>query len=469
MVKAHGFDRNDWAHRLGISLEVIAGVANYSLLLDGNRGPYLTRDEVLALHDGTNGGSAVRDAMASSYVQLAWDTADQHLIQAEQRDVLREHPILQGILPGFGDDKGLMLLGPNGAALVTYRDLLMRLARLSVVSSGPEAARLLDRYLTVGEARQLEAREIVVVYGLKLTGRIDLGNGCFLAPLDDRFITQEGFTEEESEKLKTFSVGRRDFRNDSGGSSVFVRDLNWGPGVAPVSDGRDIGSAEVSYSFPCSVETVVNLLSVAARCPLATSTRHIRLAKWMRNIQAGNEMGLWGSASFRLDGWWEECELSSEAEASFRKSLAGWTNFRFGSDAERDALSLATWRLSRSFTRLGGWELQDRILDYAIALEILYGLDSSELTYKLGTRAAYLLGKNPEKRREIFERVTEFYGMRSSIVHGARRKKHRNLSSRDYEEACANGRYLACETLFELLQRGCFPDWKDLVLTGPPL
>ena len=44
-----------------------------------------------------------------------------------------------------------------------------------------------------------------------------------------------------------------------------------GTGVAPGSDGRNIEMAEISHRFPCDVETVVNLLSVASRCPLATS------------------------------------------------------------------------------------------------------------------------------------------------------------------------------------------------------
>ena len=271
--------------------------------------------------------------------------------------------------------------------------------------------------------------------------------------------------------MNTFGARRWDFPKDSGGSLVFVRDMEWGPGVglggAPASNGRDVESAEFSYRSPCDVWTVVNLLSISAHCPLATSTRHVRLAKWVRNIHAGNEKGVWGSVSSRLDGWWEERELSGKAEASFRKSIAGWAGFQFDSDAERDALSLATWRLSGSFTRLGGWERLDRILDYAIALEILYRLDGTELTYKLGTRAAWLLGKTPEERREIFDKIAKFYGIRSAIMHGSTRKKYRNLRPEDYERVCADGRELACETLSELLRRGRFPDWKGLVLGGP--
>lgn len=97
----------------------------------------------------------------------------------------------------------------------------------------------------------------------------------------------------------------------------------------------------------------------------------------MRNMHAGNEIGVWSGIASRLDGWWEECEPSYEAEASFKKPIAGWAGFQSGSDAERNALSPVAWRVSGSFTRICGWELRDRILDYAIALEILYRLGSS--------------------------------------------------------------------------------------------
>ena len=94
-------------------------------------------------------------------------------------------------------------------------------------------------------------------------------------------------------------------------------------------------------------------------------------------MHAGNEIGVWSGIASRLDAWWEECEPSYEAEASFKESIAGWAGFQSGSDAERNALSPVAWRVSGSFTRICGWELRDRILDYAIALEILYRLGSS--------------------------------------------------------------------------------------------
>ncbi len=456
------FDAEDWIGRLGASLDALAAELTFSFSSDDGQGPYLTVDQIRALHEGArpssaNGGTEIPNGVHWSG-NLAWD---------EPRAILREHREVSRSLKGVGEDEGLLFLFPDQGDVVSSRNLVLRLLKRTAISTGRDTARLLLRYLTDGEARQLEAREFVVIYGLKPAGRIDMENGAFLAPLDDRFISEEGFTDEEAGKLKTYGAGSEDFRNKSGGSSVFVRDLKWGPGVAPGSDGRDPEMAEISRNFPWNVETVVILLSIASRCPLATSARHIRAPGWMHEINTISRFGGWSSATLRLDGWWEEQALSREAEDRFKRLIAGWTRFHFASDLERDAFTLAAWRLSRSFPRIGGWELHDRILDYAIALEILYRPGKTEVTYTLGTRAAWLLGKTPKHRRTIFDKITRFYGIRSGIMHGSTTSKRKRIPLESIEQACADGRELACDSLMELLEQSRFPDWKGLVLDAP--
>ena len=452
------FDSNEWIGRLGASLESIATSAQYSLQINDRDLSNLTRDELKhALHSTSNPSTPNGVSLSGRLISDL----------KEQRTVLRDHPVLRSALSGTADDDGLNFLIPGTSFWQPIGDFASHLLRVSAISTGQEAARLLHRYLTDGESRRLQAREFIVLYGLKIAERIDLADGIFLAPLDDQFISQQGFTEKEGKKLKSLAVAQRDFQNEAGGSSVLVRDLMWGPGVAPGSDPHALDRIEVAYRFPHDAETVINLLSVASHCPLATSTRHTQLAKRMRNTHPNFKFGLWGSVTHRLDGWWPERDLSGDAESRFNQLLAGWSAFHFDSDLERNSLTLAIWRLSGSFARIGGWEAQDRILDYAIALEILYRLDNSELTYKLGTRAAFLLGRTPEERRQTFKKVTMFYSIRSAIVHGPTTKKQRKLGPDDFEQACADGRDLACDTLSELLRRGRLPNWNDLVLDGP--
>ena len=460
MVTETAFDAEKWIARLGASLEALAPTAEYSLSPQTGYVSYRTYDEFRALEDAAGRDP---DSDATPAPNGALFRSD----PAEQRAILRDHPVLRQALAGAGKDEAMMFLTPNRSFRISSRGLVSDLVRQTVTSTGVHAARLLHRYLSAGKAKHLQAREFVVIYGLKVATRIDLGAGAFLAPLNDRLIAEEGFSEDDADQLRTFGVSGRNFRDGSGGSTVLVRDLNWGPGVTPASGDDDFDHSEVAFRFPCDVETVIDLLSATAHCPLVTSTRHIRAAKWMHDINANFTFGWWGGGGFVYDGWWKERELSEEAEANFRKSIAGWAVFRFASDQERDALNLALRRISGSFARVGRMQLQDRILDYAIALEIMYRLDRSELTYKLSTRAACLLGKTPEMRIATFEKIGKFYDIRSAIVHGPSPRKQRKLAHDDFERACAEGQTLAFDTLSELLGLGRFPDWKRLVFEHP--
>lgn len=62
---------------------------------------------------------------------------------------------------------------------------------------------------------------------------------------------------------------------------------------------------------------------------------------------------------------------------------------------------------------------EDSFLLHAIALEsvLVGGKEITDLTYKLSTRCAHLLGKDLEMRKEIKKEVSRLYGIRSAIVH----------------------------------------------------
>ena len=121
----------------------------------------------------------------------------------------------------------------------------------------------------------------------------------------------------------------------------------------------------------------------------------------------------------------EASELSEEFKARFTESIHGWG--RFQPRSARDALKVAVRRIAGSFGRTDRMQTQGRILDYAIALDILYQLDRSELTYKLGTRAASLPGNSTGGRVAPLKRIAGFDDTRSEIVRGQRKRGHRKL------------------------------------------
>ena len=87
-----------------------------------------------------------------------------------------------------------------------------------------------------------------------------------------------------------------------------------------------------------------------------------------------------------------------------------WTKMRQGG-----RLAVALRWFNSSYERL---KVEERLVDYAIALEALVGDSSSGLTYRLALRTAVLVGESFVERAEIAALVRELYKARSEVVHG---------------------------------------------------
>ena len=167
----------------------------------------------------------------------------------------------------------------------------------------------------------------------------------------------------------------------------------------------------------------------------------------------------WSNSGGWVNDWWPRERLLSDDNANtFLEMIHDWRKY----PGDRKLLGLAIRRLATSRSRAGGFGTEDRILDTAIALETMYDLDGSEITYKLETRAGYFLGKDLKERMEIFRKVKGFYDARSAVVHGPR-GRGRRIS---LEEAFADGYGIARGTLLKLLHDGNVPDWNSLIMSA---
>lgn len=127
---------------------------------------------------------------------------------------------------------------------------------------------------------------------------------------------------------------------------------------------------------------------------------------------------------------------------------------------EKDSLRRAIDRLGRA--RLARSPV-DQALELGIAAEIalMHAEDSgnTEITYKLGSRAAWLLGKTPVDRSKIFAEIKQLYQARSHAVHSG-------ILSAKSKVDLKSGDRLVAETLATILERGRFPDWASLTMGG---
>jgi len=133
--------------------------------------------------------------------------------------------------------------------------------------------------------------------------------------------------------------------------------------------------------------------------------------------------------------------------------------------------SLATFTelavISRAIDRLGSSRTSadpvNRALDLGMAAEIVLMHDNSgsnaEITHKISSRAAWLLGTDPETRSGISRAMKELYATRSKAVHEG------VLPTRRAADLDAADR-LVLSVLQALVRRGEFPDWNNLTLGG---
>ena len=366
-------------------------------------------------------------------------------------DLLRSHPLLRPALAGVEESDGFDVVVPTGTLPIDLRRLVSNLAKLTVETSGKNAANTLHRFLHLGKREKLEAVEITLFYGLRLAERLDLGHDLLLAPYDS--IEADYGLRDDPERAILVPLPPLPHEGDS--VTALVRGITWGPAVVHPSTNIDWWSN--GDTLPEEHATILNLLSMVIRRPLATRGRWIRAAEWLQGIDSHFQSLFWSGGGHPTDGSWSEGELSDGEAKDFQGIVREWRDYH----GNRETLALAIRRLALSQSRTGRDGMEDAVLDSSIALEIMYELDGSEISFRLATRAGALLGTAAESRVEIFQQVREFYKARSMLVHDGRASKDSLNALAQAREAGAD---IALRTLRELLRRGRPPLWDKLVM-----
>ena len=250
-----------------------------------------------------------------------------------------------------------------------------------------------------------------------------------------------------------------------------MRELTWGPFVAPVeamSNGFSDPDFEMQVRDPQTgdpkgifdsfddTEVIADLLCIVTESSQDFGHQYICLDSWTRALDPSYSFGSFGSPPDKARR--RETTLTGEDAEFFYELISLWRGL-----GSNNRLDLALRRLVTCYSRAGRFAFEDRVLDTAIALEIMFELDREEIGYKLKTRAAYLLGRNSEERVRIADKIQQFYGLRSRIAHGSRGRNRRTESG---EETSRRAFALARDTFTALLRRqGDAIDWDLLVLS----
>ena len=94
--------------------------------------------------------------------------------------------------------------------------------------------------------------------------------------------------------------------------------------------------------------------------------------------------------------------------------------------------------------------------------------DNNEISYKLGMRAAWLIGANPDDRMILFQKVRQLYRFRSQAAHSGEVKTKPDTwqAWEALDEEIEAGIALAGRIIVAVLALGAWPNWDELVLRG---
>ena len=478
-MSVKSFDSDHWIGKMGASLSELATQVNpeaYHFSGTPDRGwgqfaPYSYEEYQRLAEESAKGDPYFKEVLDRSHINF-----DDEPVEVEA--LLREHPVISRALQGSEREQDFHVVRPGGWKTVELRTFVAHLTKLTFGVGGEYAAEVLHRFLTLGDAYKLQAYEITVFNGLKLDSRIDLAVGAFLAPYHEVVSSCGEFPSDSPRHVRAEGKYYHPSADVPEGSAALVRQLTWGPAIAPV-DADELWLADAS-TLRCQLITedvpageldrhemsrrrfqdhdrFVDFLCIATGEPQEYRFWYFKVDRWMEGLDIDS-----GSSVISGRDWMRRKDSLSEADAEILlEMIRGWKGYQ-GDRGGRDRLDLATRRLAGLPSRAGRFDMEDRILDTAIALEAMYNLDAPEITYKLQTRAGYYLGTSRKKRLKIFGKVRDFYRARSALVHGSDRRQRRD----DVEKALSDGRKLARETLLALLRDGRPPDWNCLVMSA---
>lgn len=366
------------------------------------------------------------------------------------------------------------VIGPVVAAIAKEPEILM-LTRLHQVSLGAsKGQRLYDKLLAsalVKRTRALgtaaaavqellglvaanegHARITMVLAGVNTPGAVEIMPGVELVPLTD-VIVPDCFKDLTNPSLWPMS---RDTQPLAPSAALVSRHLSYSPAFTPEEDHK--------AGFPMEE---VDRLHAAANCIGLAAGRHPAIFKVLVEDD-DPRFPLASSGILFTSPYWGGGAVAGPFEvdvARVREIAAHYLNF--GSD--RAPLDTAMQRLAEARS---GWRLEDRALDLGIALEAVLmhapggGQDANaEIGFKLGLRAAWLVGVDGAERVQVHRQVKRLYGLRSKAAHSGRIKS-KAKSWLDVETEINAGADLAGRIICAVLARDAWPDWEELVLAG---
>ena len=372
-------------------------------------------------------------------------------------DVLQQHPLLEQSIH-TSEDK--LVFGLDLTVQRQQRNevqwMVIGLVDYAVEHSPQASAEAFAAMLERGEQQDLTCYSMMLFRGLHVECTFDVASGLSVISWQE---ARQYLSGRQARSLLGLSS-----RINTGPIAAVVAPMKWGPAIVP----SDYDFAGNWPSRPRSLGDdallVIDLMAVAHDTAVQSTGRSShRVAREVERL-----VGVDGFFKTLPEGVPDDLSQVRVPvrPAAVPKKLVKVAQLFVRIRNDRARLRLALSRLASSLSRSGPGAAFDKIVDVAIALELMYQA-GSELTYRLGTRASWFLGGAAGDRMHTFDTIRGFYKIRSDIMHGRARDNAGELRA---IEATYRGAFdIARRTLFRIILEGCpsnSSEWDEFVITS---
>lgn len=360
-------------------------------------------------------------------------------------EILLDDPVIAGA-SNFSDGQwviGLELF-PRPANSHQMLFMSMGLVDYALEHSPEAAANALADVIQRGEERELTSHSIVLFRGLHVESRYDFPDGLSI-------VSFEEARQYVSEQLVP-SMLRGNGVTDDGPIGAVVSEVKWGPAFVPVRSGEEDeedDGLDWTEDFRDDALLLVDLLAVTHEVQVVS-------AGWRtRGVERQIERLLGRTPTLFLghseSGRHEVASKPPTNPAASAGALADCADLYSRMPRDDVRLRLALSRLASSLARTGPHSAQDKIIDVAIALEVMYELDARDRGAQLSRRARNYLGQDRQDNKWIDATARHTYKLRNAIAHG---------TLPEYtEQAYLDGLRLGRRTLAHVIHSGRPLDW----------
>ena len=238
---------------------------------------------------------------------------------------------------------------------------------------------------------------------------------------------------------------------NDGPIGAVVSEAKWGPAFVLVGDDMEHDWSIWPENFRDDALLLVDLLAVTHELRVVSAGwRTSGVERWVERLAGKSPSTV--SVLRHMPGRYEVNLKPPTTPMITASGLADCAELYSKIPRDDISLRLALSRLASSVARTGIHSAHDKIIDVAIALEVMYEPDVTRRKgNQLSRRARSLLGQDREDNRWIDRTAQRTYGLRSDIAHG---------TLPEYtEQAYLDGLRLGRRTLAHLIRSGRPSDW----------